>query len=51
MTALREGGDDGRPITAVAPESEIGQVFMALAKRIAEEMKPKKIFSAALKVN
>ena len=51
MTALREGGDDGRPIAAVAPESEIGQVFMALAKRIAEEMKPKKIFSAALKVN
>ena len=51
MTALREGGDDGQPIAAVAPESEIGQVFMALAKRIAEEMKPKKIFSAALKVN
>ena len=51
MTALREGGDDWRPIAAVAPESEIGQVFMALAKRIAEEMKPKKIFSAALKVN
>jgi ATP-binding protein involved in chromosome partitioning len=51
MTALREGGDDGRPIAAVAPDSEIGQVFMALAKRIAEEMKPKKIFSAALKVN
>ena len=42
MTALREGGDDGRPIAAVAPESEIGQVFMALAKRIAEEMKPRR---------
>ena len=51
MSALREGGDDGRPIAAVAPESEIGQVFAALARRIAEEMKPKKIFSAALKVN
>ena len=51
MSALREGGDDGRPIAAVAPDSEIGQVFAALAKRIAEEMKPKKIFSAALKVN
>ena len=51
MSALREGGDDGRPIAAVAPESEIGLVFAALAKRIAEEMKPKKIFSAALKVN
>ena len=51
MSALREGGDDGRPIAAVAPDSEIGQIFAALAKRIAEEMKPKKIFSAALKVN
>ena len=44
-------GDDGRPIAAVAPDSEIGQIFAGLAKRIAEEMKPKKIFSAALKVN
>ena len=51
MSALREGGDDGRPITAGAPDSEIGQIFAGLAKRIAEEMKPKKIFSAALKVN
>jgi ATP-binding protein involved in chromosome partitioning len=51
MSALREGGDDGRPITAVSPDSEIGQIFAGLAKRIAEEMKPKKIFSAALKVN
>jgi len=51
MSALREGGDDGRPITAVDPDCEIGQIFAGLAKRIAEEMKPKKIFSAALKVN
>lgn len=51
MSALREGGDDGRPIAAVAPDSEIGQIFAGLAKRIAEEMKPKKIFSAELKVN
>jgi ATP-binding protein involved in chromosome partitioning len=51
MTALREGGDDGRPITAVAPESEIGQIFAELARMVAVEMKPKKVFSAALKVN
>jgi hypothetical protein len=35
----------------VAPDSEIGKIFHSLAKKIAEEMKPKKIFSAALKVN
>jgi len=51
LNALREGGDDGRPIAAVAPDSEVGKTFFAIAKYIAEDMKPKKIFSAALKVN
>jgi len=51
LNALREGGDDGRPIAAVAPDSEVGKAFFAIAKYIAEDMKPKKIFSAALKVN
>lgn len=51
INALREGGDDGRPIAAVDPDSETGKVFFAIAKYIAEDMKPKKIFSAALKVN
>ena len=47
---LREGGDDGRPIAAVAPESEVGRIFAELARRVAQDMKPKKVFSAALKV-
>ena len=51
LNALREGGDDGHPIAAVAQDSEVGKVFFAIAKYIAEDMKPKKIFSAALKVN
>ena len=51
LYALREGGDDGHPIAAVAPDSEVGKAFFAIAKYIAEDMKPKKIFSAALKVN
>jgi len=51
INSLREGGDSGRPITAVAPDSEAGKIFFALAKTVATEMKPKKIFSAALKVN
>ena len=42
MTALREGGDDGRPVAAVAPDSEVGRVFAQLAHKIAVEMKPKK---------
>jgi ATP-binding protein involved in chromosome partitioning len=46
---LREGGDDGRPIAAVAPTSEAGAAFHALATKV-EEMRPKRIFSKGLKV-
>jgi ATP-binding protein involved in chromosome partitioning len=35
--ALRQGGDDGRPVTAAAPESPIAGVFAAMAKRLAED--------------
>ncbi|MBU3690388.1 MAG: sodium:proton antiporter [Acidimicrobiales bacterium mtb01] len=48
---LREGGDDGRPIAAVAPDSEAGKIFHQIAATIAKDMKPKKIFSKFLKVN
>jgi ATP-binding protein involved in chromosome partitioning len=46
---LREGGDDGRPIAAVAPDSEAGAAFHMLAAKV-EEMRPKRIFSKGLKV-
>jgi ATP-binding protein involved in chromosome partitioning len=49
VPAMREGGDDGRPIAAVAPESEAGQVFHDLAAKV-EEMRPKKVFSKKLKL-
>jgi ATP-binding protein involved in chromosome partitioning len=48
--ALREGGDDGRPITAVEPESETAKAFHEIARQIAVDMKPKKVYSDALKV-
>ncbi len=35
--ALREGGDDGNPITVVAPESEAAQAFLSLAEKIAAQ--------------
>jgi ATP-binding protein involved in chromosome partitioning len=50
VPALREGGDDGRPITAVDPDSETAQAFSRIAARIATELKPKKIFHRELKV-
>jgi ATP-binding protein involved in chromosome partitioning len=50
VPALREGGDNGNPITAVDPESESAQVFQEIARQIAVEMKPKKVYSDALKL-
>ena len=47
---VREGGDDGHPIAAVAPDSEAAQIFHEIARRIAVDLKPKKIFSPALKI-
>ncbi|MSO59026.1 MAG: iron-sulfur cluster carrier protein ApbC [Ilumatobacteraceae bacterium] len=49
VAQLREGGDNGRPIAAVAPESLVGAAFFALAERV-EELKPKKLFSKSLKL-
>jgi ATP-binding protein involved in chromosome partitioning len=48
---LREGGDDGHPITVTHPESETAKCFHEIARRIAVELKPRKVFSAALKIN
>ncbi|MEK7295415.1 MAG: P-loop NTPase [Actinomycetota bacterium] len=50
IPSLREGGDTGQPIAGVAPDSEVGRMFFELANTVAREMKPKKVFSAALKV-
>jgi ATP-binding protein involved in chromosome partitioning len=50
VRALREGGDEGKPITAVDPDGEVGRAFHAIARRIAIELRPKKVFSPQLKV-
>ena len=51
VPALREGGDDGHPITAVDPDSEAARCFQEIARRIAVDLKPKKIFSPSLRIN
>ncbi|MEN9504662.1 MAG: hypothetical protein RI958_588 [Actinomycetota bacterium] len=51
VPALREGGDEGRPITAVDPESEAAVAFQEIARRIAVDLRPKKIFSPSLKIS
>ncbi len=50
VNQLREGGDEGKPIAAVAPQSEVGLAFADLAAKIVA-LRPKKVFSQALKVN
>jgi ATP-binding protein involved in chromosome partitioning len=50
IPAVREGGDEGRPVTAVDPDGEAAQAFHAIAEKIAVDLKPRKIFSSALKV-
>src|SRR3954454_15574838 len=40
VPALREGGDDGRPITAVDPTGEVAQAFHEIARRIATALRP-----------
>lgn len=50
VPALREGGDDGTPITATDPDSEAARLFQEMARTIAVDMKPKKVFSDQLKV-
>ena len=50
VTALREGGDVGRPITAVEPDSETAEAFRHIAERIAVELKPRKVFNPQLKI-
>ena len=50
VPAMREGGDTGRPITAVDPDSESAQAFFALADQVAVDLKPRKVFSPALKI-
>ncbi|MBI4882771.1 MAG: Mrp/NBP35 family ATP-binding protein [Actinobacteria bacterium] len=51
LPELRAGGDNGNPITVSHPESEAAKAFQQIASRIATELKSKKIFNAALKVN
>ena len=37
-TALREGGDQGRPLVATAPDSPAAQAFMAMARTLARPL-------------
>ena len=50
VPALREGGDGGRPITAVDPEAEASQAFRAIAERLAVELAPTRRTNPELRI-
>jgi ATP-binding protein involved in chromosome partitioning len=47
---LREGGDVGRPIVVDDPTSEPAAVFAEIARRLDEELAPRKVFRKELKL-
>jgi ATP-binding protein involved in chromosome partitioning len=50
VPAMREGGDVGAPIVAVAPDSEAAHVFADIAERIDVELAPTRRFHPELKL-
>jgi ATP-binding protein involved in chromosome partitioning len=48
---LREGGDDGVPIIIADPDSEAAKLFHEMARRIAVDLKSKKVYNSALKIS
>lgn len=47
---LREGSDDGMPIVALNPDAEASQAIKAIAKTIAVDLAPKRIYRPELKI-
>jgi ATP-binding protein involved in chromosome partitioning len=47
---LREGGDEGRPVTVAHPGRESARAFVAMAERIAGELAPRRIWRPELTV-
>ena len=49
VPSVREGGDDGVPVTVSAPESEASQAYSNLAAAI-DSMGPARVYKSELKV-
>ena len=50
LSALREGGDDGRPVTVTDPESEASRAFAAIAATVDTELAPTRRHHPELKL-
>jgi ATP-binding protein involved in chromosome partitioning len=50
VPALREGGDVGRPIVLTEPAGEAALAFTEIARRIAVDLAPKKVYRSELRI-
>jgi ATP-binding protein involved in chromosome partitioning len=50
VAALREGGDEGKPIVVTDPESEAAVAFRSIAERVDVELAPTRIYRTELKI-
>jgi ATP-binding protein involved in chromosome partitioning len=50
LADLREGSDTGNPLVALDPECEAGEIFAAMAQRIAVDLAPTRRYNSALKL-
>ena len=50
LPELRQGCDDGRPVVALSPSSPAAVAIGAIAERIDTELRPKRFYSAGLKL-
>ena len=51
VPALREGGDEGRPIVIAEPDNEAAQAFRAIAEQLDTDLAPKRIYRPELRLN
>jgi ATP-binding protein involved in chromosome partitioning len=47
---LREGGDVGRPILVENPDDEASRAFTEIARRLYEELAPKRVYRKELRI-
>ena len=50
VAELREGGDVGRPTLAVDPDNEASQAFTEIARRLYEDLAPKRVYRKELRI-
>jgi ATP-binding protein involved in chromosome partitioning len=51
VPALREGGDDGRPIVIARPDDEAAVAFRSIAEMLDTSLTPKRVYNPELRLS